>query len=148
LKCTEKLLNDYAGWLQESARLLREGRLSELNLEGVAEELEAMGRSQKRELISRFAVLIAHLLKGRYQPEKRSKSWERTIRIQRLDIDELLEESPSLHHQIADRIDRAYEKARVFAESETGIDFHRFPEHCPFLMGYLLDADFFPESKK
>ena len=145
---TTQLENDYAGWLQESARLLREGRLSELNLESVAEELEAMGRSQKRELISRFAVLIAHLLKWQYQPEKRSKSWERTIRVQRMDIGELLEESPSLRHQIADRIDRAYEKGCVFAESETGIDFRRFPEGCPFSMGQLLDEQFFPESEK
>ena len=145
---TTQFKNDYAGWLQESARVLREGRLSELNLESVAEELEAMGRSQKRELISRFAVLIAHLLKWQYQPEKRSKSWARTIRIQRLDIGELLEESPSLRHQMEEKIDRAYEKGRVFAESETGIDFHRFPESCPYSMGQLLDEQFFPESEK
>ena len=86
--------------LTHNAELLREGKLSEVDIENIAEEIESMGKRGRRELINRFAILIAHLLKWEYQPARRSKSWECTIKEQRFELIDLLEESPSLKHEI------------------------------------------------
>ena len=105
-----------------------------------------MGKSEKRALLSRFTVLLAHLLKWQFQPAKRSRSWKNTILTQRIDIHELLEESPSLQHDLAEKLGTAYEKAKLSAEIETGIEARHFPVACPFTLGQLLDNDFFPEE--
>ncbi len=86
---------DYYGWLQENAQLIREKRFSELDVDNIIEELESMGKSEKRELSNRLTVLLMHLLKWQYQSVKRSTSWRNTIAVQRIDIRELLEDSPS-----------------------------------------------------
>ncbi|MCP4353096.1 MAG: DUF29 domain-containing protein [Desulfobacterales bacterium] len=137
---------DYYSWLIKNAVLLREQRFTEIDAEHIAEELEAMGRSEKRELVSRLSVLIAHLLKWKYQAVRRSRSWKNTISTQRIDINELLEDSPSLHYEIEKKIKKAYEKAVLKAEDETGIDKERFPKICPFSDEEILNQDFFPEE--
>jgi len=137
---------DYCGWLRENARLLREGRWGEIDSEHIAEELEAMGRSEKRELASRLSVLIAHLLKWQYQPVRRSRSWRNTISTQRMDLKELLEESPSLRRDLEKRIEKSYEKAKLKAEDETGLYKERFPPTCPFSPEEILDESFFPSA--
>ena len=136
---------DFYRWTQENARLLREGRLSEIDLENLIEELESMGRSEKRALVNRLAVLIAHLLKWEYQPERRSKSWRSTVDTQRIDVADLLEDSPSLRHEIEERLSRAYVKARILAEAETGLDRESFPPTCPYELEQIMDKDFRPE---
>lgn len=130
---------DFYAWLLNSAQLLRQGKFSELDVEQVAEELEGMARSDKRQLLNRFAVLLAHLLKWQYQPEKRSKSWERTIREQRKRISLLLEESPSLKSEIDQKLSDAYEIAVLSAANETGLDDDRFPESCEYSLEEVLD---------
>jgi hypothetical protein len=85
---------DYYGWLQENAQLIREKRFSELDVDNIIEELESMGKSEKRELSNRLTVLLMHLLKWQYQSVKRLTSWRNTIAVQRIDIRELLEDSP------------------------------------------------------
>lgn len=130
---------DFYAWLLKSAQLLRQGKFSELDVEQVAEELEGMARSDKRQLLNRFAVLLAHLLKWQYQPEKRSKSWERTIREQRKRISLLLEESPSLKSEIDQKLSDAYEIAVLSAANETGLDDDRFPESCEYSLEEVLD---------
>lgn len=129
---------DFYAWLLKSAELLRRGKFSELDLEQIAEELEGMARSDKRQLINRLAVLLAHLLKWQYQPEKRSKSWERTIREQRKRISLLLEESPSLKSEIDQRLSDAYEIAVLSAANETELDDDRFPESCEYSLEEVL----------
>lgn len=106
---------DFYAWLLKSAQMLRQEKFSELDVEQIAEELEGMARSDKRQLLNRFAALLAHLLKWQYQPEKRSKSWERTIREQRKRISLLLEESPSLKSEIDQKLSDAYEIAVLSA---------------------------------
>ncbi len=118
---------DYYGWLQENAQLIREKRFSEIDVENIVEELESMGKSEKRELSSRLTILLMHLLKWQYQSVKRSMRWRNTIAVQRIDIRELLEDSPSLKNEIADKIEVAYEKAKLAAEVETGIEKQNFP---------------------
>jgi len=137
---------DFYSWIRKSASLIREKRFSELeNIEHLAEELESMGRSEKRELVSHLTVLLAHLIKWRFQAIRRSRSWKNTILTQRIDINELLADSPSLRYEIAAKIQVAYEKAKLSAEDETGIDRKNFPAECPFSLEQMLKKDFFPE---
>ncbi len=136
---------DYYGWLQENAQLIREKRFSEIDVENIVEELESMGKSEKRELSSRLTILLMHLLKWQYQSVKRSMRWRNTIAVQRIDIRELLEDSPSLKNEIADKIEVAYEKAKLAAEVETGIEKQNFPSQCPFSLDQILDESFLPE---
>ena len=145
MEAVKEYEKDFYSWLMNNAALLRQNRFAEIDAEHIAEELEAMGRSEKRELISRLSVLIAHLLKWKYQAPKRSRSWENTIIAQRMDIDELLEDSPSLQHGIQEKIDRSYEKAKLKAEDETGIDKKNFPDTCPFSPEEIFGRDFFPD---
>ena len=136
---------DFYAWLMKNADLLRQHKFNEVDIEHVAEELESMGKSEKRELTSRLTVLLAHLLKWKFQPALRSRSWKNTILTQRIDITELLEDSPSLHYELGERLAIAYEKARLSAEDETGIDKNNFPDNCPFTFEQLLKKDFLPE---
>lgn len=135
---------DFYAWSLQSANLLRQGKFSELDIEHIAEEIESMGNRDKRELINRLAVLIAHLLKWQYQPVKRSKSWQLTVKEQRIKILQLLEESPSLKHEILLKLNAAYEQAVVAAEIETGLEETAFPKECPFKLDQCLDHHFFP----
>ena len=135
---------DFYAWLIKSAQLLKEKRFAELDIDNIAEELEGMARSDKRQLINRFAVLLAHLLKWQYQPERRSKSWERTIKEQRKRILLLLEESPSLKHEIETKMADAYEIAILSAANETGLDESVFPESCEYSLTEALDNHFYP----
>jgi hypothetical protein len=136
---------DFYAWLLKSAELLRQGRFAELDLEQVAEELEGVARSDKRQLINRLAVLLAHLLKWQYQPERQSKSWQRTIREQRKRISLLLDDSPSLKYEIEQKLANAYEIAVLSAANETGLDEDHFPESCEYTVDEVLDAEFYPD---
>jgi hypothetical protein len=137
---------DYYGWLQENAQLIREKNFSEIDAENIAEELESIGKSEKRDLSNRLTVLLMHLLKWQHQSVKRSTSWRNTIAVQRIDIRELLEDSPSLKNEISDKIAIAYEKAKLAAEIETGIEKQNFPAQCPFSLEQILDESFLPNE--
>lgn len=136
---------DVVAWASEQAALLRAGKLSAIDIEHIAEEIEDVGRSEKRELTSRMAVLLAHLLKWQFQPARRGSSWRRTIDAQREDISYALAESPSLKPLLSnpdfDRL--VWKKAVAQAVTETGLDV--FPEVCPWPMEQTLDTEFFPE---
>ena len=146
MEITIEYESDFHSWLMKNAVLLRERKFMEIDAEHIAEELEAMGRSEKRELVSRLSVLIAHLLKWEYQAVRRTRSWKNTISTQRIDINDLFEDSPSLRHDIQEKINKAYKKARLRAEDETGIDKEQFPTTCPFTPREILNEDFFPEE--
>jgi hypothetical protein len=135
---------DFYNWTLHNADLIRQQKFAEVDIEHVAEEIESMGNRDRRELINRLAVLIAHLLKWEYQPNKRSKSWKLTIKEQRIKVLQLLEESPSLKHQLALKFNAAYEQAIVMAEIETGLEESAFPKESPFNLDQCLDHHFFP----
>jgi len=137
---------DFYAWLTENAKLLRQGRLSEIDIEHIAEELEGMSRSEKRRLINRLAVLLAHLLKWQFQAKKRNHSWKFTIIEQRNAVADLLEDSPSLKHELDEKFKKVYEKAVLQAVKETGIKKKRFPTDCPFSFEQTMDDTFFPKS--
>ena len=135
---------DFYGWTQHTAELLREQRLSELDLDGILEEIESMGASEKRELISRLAQLIFHLLKWQLQPERRGRSWEGSIDAQREEIQELFMFSPSLKSQIDLFYPIAYKKAKALLKKETPIDLTLLQESCPYTPEEILDDEFLP----
>ena len=136
---------DFFAWTQEQARLLREREFSQLDIENVAEELESMGRSDKRELRSRLVQLLMHLLKWQYQPGFRSHSWTSTIAEQRDQVKESLDESPSLRPTVAADLPRVYKIARIKAAGETGLSEKTFPATCPYTPEQILSEDFLPE---
>lgn len=104
-----------------------------------------MGASERRELINRLAVLMAHLLKWQFQSELRSNSWRNTIDVQRFDVKELLEENPSLVAALNERMAKAYLKSLLLAVRETGLSKQMFPPLCPFSAEQLLSEDYWPE---
>ncbi len=122
---------DFHAWTQRTAEPLRAGRLDEADIEHVAEEIEDMGRRDVRELNSRMQVLLAHLLKWQVQPDRRSPSWPATITTQRLELEGVLAQSPSLRPQLACGLADNYARAVKRAAAETGLGSERFPATVP-----------------
>jgi hypothetical protein len=137
---------DLYTWSQEQARLLRERRFDDLDLENLAEEVRSVGGSEKREIESRLEVLIAHLLKWRYQPGLRSPGWRGTIDEQRRRLARVLRDSPSLRRYPSEVFPDLHLSGRLRAAEETGIDFTLFPEQPPFTIEQVLDPDFLPKE--
>src|SRR5471030_3288613 len=108
---TTRYDSDFYGWTQEQAELLRSGNINQLDLDNLLEEIEAMGRSERREFESRLEVLLAHLLKWQFQPIRQSRSWTSTINLQRKKVSRCLKESPSLKHRLEASLSDAYEDA-------------------------------------
>ena len=141
--------SDFYAWALHNAQLLREGAFNQLDAEQIAEELESMSASERRELLNRLQVLILHLLKFQYQPERRGKSWLLTINHQRTAIERLLEQSPSLRRVLdADALVKVYGKALRDAVIETDLDRHLFPVDCPYRLEQILDEDWFPAAEE
>ena len=138
--------DDLAEWASHQARLLRERRFSELDLTNLVDEVESMPRSDLRAIGSHLTVLIAQLLKWRYQPSNRKGGWRTTIRVQRIEIAELLRDSPSLGRRLPELWDRSYALARAAAERDTGLPFEAFPDACPFTPEQVLDPEWLPEA--
>jgi Domain of unknown function DUF29 len=137
---------DFFAWANEQAALLRAGRLSAADIEHIAEEIESMGRSEKRELVSRLTVLLLHLLKWQFQPALRGKSWRNSIEIQRIALASHLQDNPSLKSSVDEAIRDAFRVARLEAESETGIDRSGFPSVCPWSFDQLMNDGFWPNG--
>lgn len=137
---------DVVAWANEQAALIRGGHLDQLDLEHLAEEVEAMSAKEKRELRNRLAVLLQHLLKWQFQPTRRSDSWTTTMFEQRLNIHDILEDSPSLNGVLEDRLDSSYRLAVSQAASETGISWHVFPKTCPYTLAKALENGWLPDD--
>ncbi|MGR6773691.1 DUF29 domain-containing protein [Pectobacterium brasiliense] len=135
---------DVVAWSNEQAELLRSGKFSEIDCENIAEEIADVGKSEQRELASRMAVLIAHLLKWKYQPERRGSSWEKTIKAQRKDVAYALKESPSLKTKLNDPdwYDVIWSKAVAIAASETQLE--NLPDEQIWTVDEVLYSEFWP----
>lgn len=136
---------DFYAWAIEQAALLRAGRLQEVDVENVAEEIEDLSKRERRELTSRLTVLLAHLLKWQLQPERRGRSWRLTIAEQRDAIHDHLEENPSLRGQLTQILGRAWRSGLRTAQNETDIDLDVFPRSNPWTLEQLFDDEFYPE---
>jgi hypothetical protein len=137
---------DVVAWANEQARLIRAGRFDLLDLENIAEEIEDVGKSEQRELASRMAVLLSHLLKWQYQPDRRGASWSRTIKEQRRGVLNRLDETPSLKGKLNENKwwDSVWSDALAQATEETGID--TLPAFCPWAVDEVLGPDWLPAS--
>ena len=137
---------DINAWAMEQARLLRAGRFELLDIEHIAGEIEDVGKSEQRELASRMVVLLAHLLKWAFQPERRGASWQKTITAQRKEIRYSLDESPSLVPKLEEArwLDMVWARAIAQAVNETGLDC--FPETCPWtIQDEVLSESWLPQ---
>ena len=137
---------DFYAWTQQQAALLQAEELEKLDLPNLAEEIEAMGASQRKEIKSRLLVLLIHLLKLHYQPRQHPNSWLRTIRTQRNEIEFTLSDSPSLRRELPAALEFVYPRARKQAAAETGLALTTFPLVCPWTVEQVLDEDFFPRN--
>jgi hypothetical protein len=138
---------DFYAWANEQAGLLREGKLAQADIEHIAEEIESMGRTEKRELVSRLTVLLLHLLKWHYQPGLRGPSWRATVRLQRHDLTSHLGDNPSLRALLPEAIESAYTRAVIEGEAETGFPKSTFPAACPWSLQKMMSEDFWPEGE-
>lgn len=136
---------DFYLWIQTTANLLKEKRFDELDLENLLEEIETMGRSERKAVRNNLKVLLMHLLKYQYQPEKRSNSWRYTIIEHRNRLKDNLQDSPSLKPYLRDIFTAIYEDARLEAAAETGLSLETFPLECPFSPEQTLNPEFLPD---
>jgi hypothetical protein len=138
--------DDLFAWTQEQAALLRAHAVNALDWENLAEEIESMGRRDRRELKSRLRVILLHLLKWQAQPDQRGMSWRKTLLTQRTEIRDVLQQSPSLRREVTDLIRDAYASAVKEAIIETGLRAGAFPSACPYAPDDVLDEDFLPTT--
>jgi hypothetical protein len=135
---------DFYQWTQQQADLLRQGKLSALDIDHLLEEIESMGSSQKNSLQSYLFNVLMHLLKWQYQPQRRGTSWELSIDNGRSAIERLLENNPSLVRQLPTFITAEHPRARKRAAKETGLPLTTFPEQCPFTIDQIT-GDYWPD---
>lgn len=136
---------DFYLWVEEQVRLLEEGRLDELDVTNLIDEVGDLGRGQKRSIRNNLVILLVHLLKYAFQPDRRSTGWRGSIVEPRRRILEEIEDSPSLRTYPGEVVNRCYESAREQAAAETGLPQDRFPENNPFSTEEVLRPEFLPE---
>lgn len=132
---------DFHAWAEQQAALLRTGNVATADIAHIAEEIESMGRSERNELTNRLGVLLAHLLKWRYQPGLRGNSWRLTIREQRRRAGRVLDQNPSLRASLDTILADAYGDAVLAAERETGLPEANFPATCPWSFEQAMRDD-------
>jgi len=135
---------DFYSWIVTTIALLRQRRFAEIDTAHLAEELEDMGKRERRSLESHIRNVTLHLLKWGYQSDKRSVSWRQSIRNGRIEIQKLLRDSPSLTSQVSQILDGEYPAARADAVDETGLSEETLPAQCPFTAKQVLDVGFWP----
>ncbi|HAX74831.1 MAG TPA: DUF29 domain-containing protein [Cyanobacteria bacterium UBA11372] len=136
---------DFYAWTQEQVSLLKDRQWELLDTVNLIEEIEALGRKERQELRNRLGLLLGHLLKWHFQPEKRSNSWLGTIREQRVQIRLLLQDNPSLKSYLNEVFLAAYELGLALAIKETRLGEQIFPEVCPYNLEQTMNAEFLPE---
>jgi hypothetical protein len=139
--------DDFVAWLEDQARRARRGEVDGLDLENIAEELEGMARSDRREIRNRLTVLLVHLLKYATQPKRRSSGWLGTIGEQRTRIATVIDDSPSLRPFPAAVLDQCYADARSRAALETRLPEGAFPSNCPFAVDEALSLGWLPADR-
>ncbi|MEH2113731.1 DUF29 domain-containing protein [Nostoc sp.] len=135
---------DFYDWTQKQVSLLKTQQWEQLDTVNLIEEIETLGRRERQELRNRLGVLLGHLLKWQFQPEKRSNSWLGTIREQRVQIKLLLQDSPSLKPYLDEVFFSVYELGLALAIRETELGENVFPEICPYTLDQTLNPKFLP----
>ncbi|MEO1388404.1 MAG: DUF29 domain-containing protein [Cyanobacteria bacterium J06634_6] len=137
---------DFDIWTDQTAQLLREGRWTEIDTEHLIEEVEDLGKRDRRAVVSQLIRLILHLLKWQHQPERRSDSWLDSITDARVQIELAFEDSPSLKNDLSEQVDTCYRRACRQADQQTGLDVSIFPAACPYELSQCLAGDWLPSE--
>ncbi len=140
----ETYLVDFNSWVDQTAQLLRDRRWQEIDVAHLIEEIQDLGKSEKRGISSQLTRLLLHLLKWQFQPQRRSDSWIDSITDARTQIELALEDSPSLSTYPAQQLQESYSRARRQAAKQTGIDLSTFPEECFYPLEFVLEEDWLP----
>ena len=136
---------DLYGWAVHTAQLLKDKKMNEVDFDGIIKELEEMGISNKHAFKNRLAQLIFHLLKWQFQSHLRCRSWEGSIEEQRIRLNDLLEENPSLKSMIGEVIEKSYKLSLSLVRKETPLDLKLFPTECPYTFDQIMDDQFYPQ---
>ena len=142
---TDLYEQDFLAWTEDQAEALRTKQAGALDWENLLEEVESMGRNERNAMESRLSLLLTHLMKWQWQPEKRGKSWIQTIREQRKAIRKILKNSASLRSHVPEMLAEAWAEARDDAAFETELPLSIFPETCPWSLDTQVLADWMPE---
>ena len=142
---SEKYLADFNSWIDQTAQLLRERRWHEIDVPHLIEEVEGLGKSERRGIASQLTRLLLHLLKWQYQPQRRSDSWLDSITDARTQIELAIEDSPSLRSYPAEQLEESYQRARRQAARQTSVEISMFPDLCPYSPELVLAEDWLPE---
>ncbi|MEB3160530.1 MAG: DUF29 domain-containing protein [Synechocystis sp.] len=127
---------DYSQWAETMADLLESGRFTELDIENLVEEVRDLSKRERDRLLSSLRLIVHHLLKWDYQPDRRSRSWQGTIERERANINFYLKDSPSLKRYLIDEsLSKVYPTARADGFKETGLE---FPASCPYGIDEVL----------
>jgi hypothetical protein len=135
---------DFYAWAMEQAELLRSGQVDQADLAEIADEIESLGKAEKRELVSRMTDLLLHLLKWAHQPTRRGNSWRLAIANARDETIDVLTSNPSLKAQLDAPMAKAYRYARRRAVIETDLPEPTFPTVCPWSFETAIDENFWP----
>lgn len=130
---------DYSAWIDQQVYLMRNKAFNQLDLENLMDEVECLGKSEKRMLKSYLKLLFQHLLKIEYQTEKRTRSWDLTVKNAAFEVNEVLKDNPSLKHKLCEIVNSAYFSAKIEAAKETGLEEKVFPEECPWNIYEILN---------
>lgn len=137
---------DFNLWIEQTTQLLRSHRWQEVDVEYLIEEVQGLGKSERRAIASQLTRLLLHLLKWQYQPQRRSDSWLDSITDSRTQIELTIEDSPSLKSYPTEQLEESYQRARRQAAKQTGMLISVFPEECPYFLELVLDEDWLPEA--
>jgi Domain of unknown function DUF29 len=143
---SEKYLIDFSSWIDQTAQLLRERRWNEIDVLNLIEEVEDLGKSERRAIVSQLTRLLLHLLKWQYQPQRRSDSWLDSITDARTQIELAIDDSPSLRSYPAEQLKESYQRARRQAAKQTNTEISVFPDVCPYSLEMILAEDWLPEG--
>jgi hypothetical protein len=130
---------DFCQWSLDQASYLRNGEISQLDIENLIEEIEELGTSVHSKLKNHLRVLFCHLLKIKHQPENHTRSWDLSIKNSKLEIKDVLMDNPSLKHYLPKILKRAYASSILWAANETGLDEEIFPKECPWTVEEILN---------
>jgi len=136
---------DYVKWIETTVEQLKQQNYDAIDWENLIEEIEDMGRSERRSLESNLTIILLHLLKWQFQPERRSNSWQLSIAEHRRRIRKAFKDSPSLKPYLEEVLAESYEDAIELASIETGLPASTFPRSSPYTSTQVLEAGFLPE---
>ncbi|XGV95012.1 MAG: DUF29 domain-containing protein [Leptolyngbya sp. BL-A-14] len=143
---SDSYLADFNAWIAQTTQLLREHRWHEIDVTHLIEEVEDLGKSERRAIASQLTRLLLHLLKWQYQPQRRSDSWLDSITDARTQIALAIEDSPSLSNYPAEQLEASYQRARRQGVKQTSIEISSFPNTCPYAVELVLSEDWLPEG--